>query len=198
MSYVYCSMVSTIEYTPDEVITKLREMCERVRREIGLYDMSNFILEVGESAFHQIVGELPYIDQRRRTIFDIPFIVKDPTFISPYQIRLVSDDRERIDYAKMFNKLKSFRECNNLKEANKVFIKGQLLNPVWAARIKNVIFSDPATIVVWDDGTKTVVKAENEQFDPEKGLAMCIAKKALGNKGNYYDIFRKWLPKEEQ
>lgn len=60
-----------------------------------------------------------------------------------------------------------------------------------------VIFNDPATIVFWTDGTKTVVKAEDEPFDPEKGLAMAIAKKYLGNKGNYYDIFRKWLPKEE-
>ena len=62
---------------------------------------------------------------------------------------------------------------------------------------KKVIFNDPATIVYWKDGTKTVVKAEDEPFDPEKGLAMAITKKCLGNKGNYYDIFRKWLPKEE-
>ena len=64
--------------------------------------------------------------------------------------------------------------------------------------ITNVIFNDPATIVFWNDGTKTVVKAENEPFDPEKGLAMAIAKKALGNKGNYYNEFKKWLPKEEE
>jgi hypothetical protein len=64
--------------------------------------------------------------------------------------------------------------------------------------IKNVIFNDPATIVFWSDGTKTVVKAEGEAFDPEKGLAMAIAKRSLGNEGNYYDIFRKWLPKEEK
>lgn len=62
---------------------------------------------------------------------------------------------------------------------------------------KKVIFNDPATIVYWVDGSKTVVKAESEPFDPEKGLAMAIAKKHLGNKGNYYDIFRKWLPKVE-
>lgn len=49
--------------------------------------------------------------------------------------------------------------------------------------IKKVIFNNPATIVFWADGTKTVVKAKNEDFDPEKGLAMAIAKKALGNKG---------------
>ena len=64
--------------------------------------------------------------------------------------------------------------------------------------ITNVIFNDPATIVFWSDGTKTVVKAENEPFDPEKGLAMAIAKKALGNKGNYYNEFKKWLPKKEE
>lgn len=61
--------------------------------------------------------------------------------------------------------------------------------------IQNVIFNDPATIVLWNDGTKTVVKrGKNDTYDPEKGLAMAIAKKALGNKGNYYDIFKKWLP----
>ena len=63
--------------------------------------------------------------------------------------------------------------------------------------IKNVIFNPPATIVFWTDNSKTVVKAENEAFDPEKGLAMAIAKKALGNKGNYYETFKKWLPKTE-
>lgn len=63
--------------------------------------------------------------------------------------------------------------------------------------IKNVIFNDPATIVFWDDGTKTVVKAENEPFDPEKGLAMAIAKRVLGNKGDYYNEFKKWLPEEK-
>ena len=41
------------------------------------------------------------------------------------------------------------------------------------------------------------MKAENEPFDPEKGLAMAIAKKSLGNKGDYYNEFKKWLPKEE-
>lgn len=61
-----------------------------------------------------------------------------------------------------------------------------------ALEIKKVIFNNPATIVFWADGTKTVVKAENEEFDPEKGLAMAIAKKALGNKGNYFNKIKEW------
>lgn len=64
--------------------------------------------------------------------------------------------------------------------------------------IKKVIFKDPATIMLWSDGTKTVVKCgENDVYNPEKGLAMAIAKKALGNKGNYYNEIKKWLPEEE-
>ena len=75
-------------------------------------------------------------------------------------------------------------------------------NSMWKrTKIKNVIFNDPATIVFWSDGTKTVVKCgENDIYDPEKGLAMAVAKKYLGtNKShsNYMDEFKKWLPKEE-
>lgn len=57
-------------------------------------------------------------------------------------------------------------------------------------RIKNVIFNPPATIVFWADGTKTVVKAHGEEFDPEKGLAMAISKKVLGT--GYYPEIKKW------
>lgn len=62
--------------------------------------------------------------------------------------------------------------------------------------IKNVIFNEPATIVFWSDGTKTVVKADNEPFDPKKGLAMAVSKKMLGdNKSSYYNIFKIYLKK---
>ena len=71
--------------------------------------------------------------------------------------------------------------------------KSEMLN-----KIKNVIFNKPATIVFWADGTKTVVKCENEDFDPEKGLAMAIVKKTMADNHSYYnEIFKKWLPKEE-
>lgn len=62
--------------------------------------------------------------------------------------------------------------------------------------IKNVIYNNPATIVFWTDGTKTVVKCQkDETYDPEKGLAMAIAKKALGNKYDYYNTIKHWLKK---
>lgn len=70
---------------------------------------------------------------------------------------------------------------------------------VSAPSIKKVIFNYPATIVLWSDGSKTVVKCQDgDIYDPEKGLAMAISKKALGNKGNYCNEFKKWLPEEEE
>lgn len=62
-------------------------------------------------------------------------------------------------------------------------------------KIENVIFSEPATIVFWGDGSKTVVKAQNEDFDLEKGLAMAISKKVYGNDHGYYEPFKKWIGK---
>ena len=66
------------------------------------------------------------------------------------------------------------------------------------SRIKDVIFNGPATIVFWADGTKTVVKCQaGDEYDMEKGLAMAISKKALGNQGNYCKVFQKWCADEE-
>lgn len=59
--------------------------------------------------------------------------------------------------------------------------------------ILNVIFNNPATIVYWKDGTKTVVKCQPcDEYSKEVGFAMCIIKKICGNKGNYNDLFEKW------
>ena len=76
-------------------------------------------------------------------------------------------------------------------------IYGMVSMPTDTVFLKKVIYNDPATIAFWSDGTKTVVKAQpGDIFDPEKGLAMVIAKNACGNKGNYYNGFKRWLPKE--
>ena len=65
--------------------------------------------------------------------------------------------------------------------------------------IKKIIFNDPATIIIWSNGDKTIVKCgEGETYDPEKGMALAIAKHFLGDKGNYYETFKKWLPKEHE
>ena len=78
----------------------------------------------------------------------------------------------------------SYQNLNNIKNNTKIprDIYRNILNSTYGIgsshirEIKNVIFNDPATIVFWEDGTKTVVKCQDgDEFDPEKGLAMAIA-----------------------
>lgn len=61
-----------------------------------------------------------------------------------------------------------------------------------------IIFNGPATIVFWDDGTKTVVKCtERETFDYEKGVALCYMKRLLGNDNSFKHVFKKFnIPKQ--
>jgi hypothetical protein len=64
--------------------------------------------------------------------------------------------------------------------------------------IKRVYFNNPVTVVIWEDGTKTIVRCqEGDVYSKETGLALCIAKKALGNKSNFNDVFHKYIPEEE-
>lgn len=57
-------------------------------------------------------------------------------------------------------------------------------------KIEKVIVNDPATIIFWDDGTKTVVKCDSEdEFDKEKGILYAALKK-LSTKKTYNDILR--------
>lgn len=100
-----------------------------------------------------------------------------------------------ITYNFLVNKDTFVKKCLTTKITNKQGNVVKVLNSAITTLcdIKKVIFNAPATIVFWEDGTKTVVKADEEDYDPEKGLAMAIAKKSYGNKGNYFNIFKKWL-----
>lgn len=65
--------------------------------------------------------------------------------------------------------------------------------------IDKVIYHDPATIILWKDGTKTVVKCdEHDAYDPEKGLYIALLKKVGGNRGKFYkEVIEPWLPKKK-
>jgi hypothetical protein len=65
-------------------------------------------------------------------------------------------------------------------------------------QIDRVLFHEPATIILWKDKTKTVVKAQNgEPFDKEKGFLMALAKRLGEDKGNYNKIIKKWCETDE-
>lgn len=63
---------------------------------------------------------------------------------------------------------------------NKLENKDLEPQPFFQPKIEKVIFNKPATIVFWDDETKTIVKCSNEDtYSKETGLAMCICKKNI-------------------
>lgn len=124
-------------------------------------------------------------------------IVEDKDESSIYPDRMISMRLPAIDYGKFVHENENKRIYKELvnslygKQEDKEMANIQRL-------IKDVIFNDPATIVLWKDGSKTVVKAKDEKFDPEKGLAMAISKRVMGDKGNYYETFKKWLPEKKE
>ena len=118
---------------------------------------------------------------------------------NPYQ-RLIGDISHGYHYVDtdQLSRLERDYIKNDINELTKLCKEfSKMNNKNIRNKIKKVIFNDPATIVFWSDGKKTVVKCgERDIYDPEKGLAMAIAKRALGNEGNYYELFKKWLPEE--
>lgn len=66
--------------------------------------------------------------------------------------------------------------------------------------ISQIIYNPPYTIVNWIDGSKTIVKAgENEKFDEEVGLAMAIVKKMYKSRSAFQRVVaeaNRQLPKE--
>lgn len=89
-------------------------------------------------------------------------------------------------------------QSTNVKECSDEYFPHGTHNGMYVPDIKKVHFNYPHTIVLWSDGTKTMVKCqEGDFYDNTVGLAMAISKKALGNAGNYYNTFKKHLPKEE-
>lgn len=94
------------------------------------------------------------------------------------------------------DKLCSIDTFDIIKEMQKV--KKSINKPV-TNPIEKVIFNPPATIVFWKDGSKTVVKAQGDVFNPETGLAMAISRHYLCDVcglERYDGVFNRYLPKD--
>ena len=126
-----------------------------------------------------------------------------------YEIRVSNDSRSKSYY--IYDPMAGIRDDSDLiiKDIKMFFKLGDRSEKVvpkknkgsknrYIPEIKNVIFNYPETTVLWEDGTKTSVKCNPEdEYSKEVGLALCAMKKAFGNTGDFNDIFRKWIPKED-
>lgn len=66
---------------------------------------------------------------------------------------------------------------------DEVFNKGCIFNTKASIpNVKRIVYHDPATIVFWQDGTKTVVKCmDGEPFEKYAGFCAALAKKVFGS-----------------
>lgn len=59
------------------------------------------------------------------------------------------------------------------------------------SEIDKVYFGKGTTVIKWKNGTRTKVKCQDDEtFDKEKGVAMCIIKHMFGDIGYYNEIFK--------
>lgn len=60
--------------------------------------------------------------------------------------------------------------------------------------IKQVKYCGPATIIFWEDGTKTISKCSpRDEFDPEKGFCIAYMKKIVGS-DEVRSLMHDWVP----
>lgn len=102
-----------------------------------------------------------------------------------------------MDYYKCYQTLNN-TTSDTIEFLNKKYICSEtIFAQTSLPKINRVIFNGPATIVFWADGDKTIVKCTEEDFyDPEKGLAMAICKKALGE--DFRKTFKKFVKEKEE
>lgn len=103
-----------------------------------------------------------------------------------YTVRKIKEEKEMLDmnsfemeYNAIFGGNNSiYSRDNSIFNFKRELSNEEKMNP---ANIKKVIFNHPATIVIYNDDTKMVVKCNDEDFDEEKGLAMIFMNLAFGN-----------------
>lgn len=72
------------------------------------------------------------------------------------------------------------------------------VEPFAEVAISKVIYSEPVTIVMWDDGTKTVSKCANgDVYSKETGLTICLLKKIMGATP-VHRIFEDWVTQDNE
>lgn len=89
-----------------------------------------------------------------------------------------------------------FETLHNSSCANEAYTgkySGMLYNGTY---IKKVIYNNPATIIIWSDGTKTSSKCqEGDIYNPELGFLLAYMKK-IENSDKILQLLKEWAPIE--
>ena len=86
--------------------------------------------------------------------------------------------------AHMNDEIFSFTVPSTALSAGDIIFNGKLSNVSIRTipNVKRVVYNNPATIIFWSDGTKTVVKCmDGEPFEKYAGFCAALAKKVFGS-----------------
>ena len=168
-----------------------------------------------ESEFYRLIDLTRFVDDNRELQFrytgistgryynDIVSCTRDDEkvikeierrFMKRTGAMLVNDqnkeEKEMIDYRTISSTKITAREINTKLNLPVSFM------PI--PMITKIVFSNPATIVFWADGTKTVVKCmEGQEFNEYYGVACAIMKRFFGNNSKASAFVEKFKEEEE-
>ena len=155
-----------------------------------LLGMMDELSRITDKAAERNIDEASYMDENECCSIC-------PEYEECLEYDFVDRDRECCDVCPEYDECLS--ECD---EEGELLVGRDKSGPdtidaVIVPAIKDVLFNEPATIVYWENGDKTVVKTQaGEKFDKEKGLAMAILKYYGGNDSSYFKVFRKYCGPE--
>lgn len=129
---------------------------------------------------------LEYVSDFRNDIFQF----RNHTFYhTVHRDSALGTNKMRIEYTWEEKEMGPDRDAMDALSYTKLFYVDSKVIDTKIIKPKKVIFHNPATIVYWSDGTKTVVKKQKgDRWDQEKGLAMCYIKKFIGLKEFYHNL----------
>lgn len=88
----------------------------------------------------------------------------------------------------------------NISNKNNFFFKGFycVTEDEIIPKVKKIIFHDPATIVFWEDGTKTVVKRmKDQEFSKYYGFLAALGKKLYKNNSHLQRMIEQYGVEED-
>jgi len=114
-----------------------------------------------------------------------------------FEIKISGKGIKHISYKDIANEFKNEKENKDMRSINEIFEESRRIEAgILTPKIENIYANkEKRTIVIkWQDNTSTKVTCnEKDTWDIEKGIAMAVAKKALGNNWNAYTILNKYI-----
>ena len=132
--------------------------------------------EIGTTYAHRMQQEM--IQDRMNYVVSSDNFVKMKCDITPSLVKSLYEAKEAMERAEKESKL----------------LQAQLQNKRLRAMVKKVIFSGDRTIIMWNDGTKTVTQChELDVYDKEKGILACMAKKLYENTNLFNEVIQEYV-----